>query len=75
MKKIKPILLLFAFIFIKIISYGVFILAGAILIKQMPNPEPLQFLFNVLCAFVLDFIASQVDEEWKKSMIESYDNN
>ena len=73
MKKIKPILLLFAFIGLKIICYAMFIVAGMIVVKQLPNPEPLQFLFNVLCAFVLDFIASHVDEEWKKSMIESYE--
>jgi len=72
MKKIKSILLLFAFIGLKIICYAMFILTGAILIKQMPNPEPLTFLLNVFCAFVVDFFASQVDEEWKKSMIESY---
>lgn len=75
MKKTKSILLLFAFIFIKLLSYGMFIIAGAILINQMPNPELLNFLFNVFLAFAMDFCASLVDEKWKKSMIESYDNN
>lgn len=75
MKKIKPILLMFAFVFMKIISYAMFIVAGMIVIKQLPNPEPLTFLFNVFCAFAIDFFASEVDEKWKKSMIESYDNN
>ena len=74
-KEAKSILLLFTFIFMKITCYSMFILTGAILIKQMPNPEPLQFLFNIFCAFGVDFGASLVDEEWKKSIIESYDNN
>lgn len=62
MKKIKSILLIAAFISIKIISYSVFVLAGAILIKQMPNPDPLNFLLNISCAFFMDFCAHLVDE-------------
>lgn len=75
MKKTKSILLLIAFVAIKILSYSMFIVAGAMLVKQMPNPDPLNFLFNVFLAFTMDFCASLVDEKWKKSMIESYDNN
>lgn len=62
MKKFKSILLIFLFIFMKIISYGMFVLAGAILIKQMPNPELITFIFNVFLAFVIDFCASIVNE-------------
>ena len=62
MKKTKSILLIAAFIAIKLLSYSMFILAGAILIKQMPNPEPLNFLFNVSLAFFMDFCAHLVDE-------------
>ena len=75
MKKPKSILLLFSFVFIKIISYSMFILAGAILVKQMPNPEPLNFLLNVSLAFAMDFCASLVDDKWKKSMVELYEHN
>lgn len=66
MKKIKPLLLLFAFVFMKIISYAMFIVTGMIVVKQLPNPEPITFLFNVFCAFAVDFGSSLVGEEWKK---------
>ena len=62
MKRTKSILLIVTFIAIKLLSYSMFILAGAILIKQMPNPEPLNFLFNVSLAFFMDFCAHLVDE-------------
>jgi hypothetical protein len=75
MKKIKSFLLLVAFIFMKVISYAMFIVAGMIVMKQAPNPDAFNFLFNVFCAFILDFWASQVDQAWKKSMEEAYDNN
>lgn len=75
MKRTKSILLLLAWVFMKIICYGSFIVAGAIFMKQMPNPEPLNLLLNISLAFFMDFCASLVDDEWKKSIIESYEHN